>query len=939
MPKNISRLKMSAALLMGTALGFTSLPAFAQSDEEEARDGEREIIVTATKRETNLMQTPIAVTAMDQQALDEKGVQDVVDLGSLVPGLIVGHSPSDSGVQVSIRGISSNNFTEIGDPTVGIHIDGVYSPRPQAGLALMFDTEQVEILRGPQGTLFGRNSTAGAINIKNKKPQLGEWSAKIDLGAGAYNKKAARGWANLALHDKFALRISGMTEQADSYITQEKDEFDLDFDAERDGSTAGPNDFPADGIVNTDQRRNHDVDDSDAYFNTDQWAFRAALRFQPIDNMDWVVSYDKFQDDGAGRLSLKDCEKAEGTFFACDGHDSLYASVNVPGKMDFSIETLRSVFEYQFNDYLQFEYRVAHAKQSRFQQYDGDAGAFVDPDHPAYGINRICCGTGFGPLGVDHTAAGAVGWTIGGVPGVPDGNGGFLPVDPSTDTGVRFPFEDLQLTTRYSNYDSLVNELQLKSIGDNRFDWILGYFTMKEENDIRFDVEIPFCCAAGIPLAQSFLQPDRRVNSDAIFGQIDWEMNDRLNFTLGYRHTWDEKEDRGGSNHETIGYWVNPNLYDPSATPIWLESWGLLGVEPFWSGTGNVIQGPNLTPEMGSLADNFVDRIPGTDNSNKEEWDKATWKIGFDYLHNDTTFIYGSVGTGFKAGGFGDGVVIAGNRQFFPYDPEENITYELGMKKSMLDGDLKILANAFFSDYKDMQQTRWSVVGQEPIFDVNGNPVLDVNGNPQTRDIGTLLTDNIAEAEIKGIEFEFDWWGLWPGGHVYGWVTYLDAQVTSYPGADDGWFCFERALLGLTPCPSADTSQPRGDGTFRRPTDYSGNKLPWSPEWSFDLTAEHYWYFDNGLKLSPWVHIHWQDKIYFDIQNFDEGPFFNGQDSFMTVDASLRLINEQDQWGAEVYVRNLTDELTRSWGDPGPGYLRSNFNAPRMWGVRFNKQF
>ena len=130
------------------------------------------VTVTATKRETQLMKTPVAVTAVTEDALDRNGVRDVRELGNLVPAMQVGFSPLDSGVQVTIRGITSNNFTELGDPAVGIHFDGVYSPRPQSGMTLNNDVSRVEVLRGPQGTLFGRNSTAGAINILANRPSF-----------------------------------------------------------------------------------------------------------------------------------------------------------------------------------------------------------------------------------------------------------------------------------------------------------------------------------------------------------------------------------------------------------------------------------------------------------------------------------------------------------------------------------------------------------------------------------------------------------------------------------------------------------------------------------------------------------------------------------------------------------------------------------------------
>ena len=128
------------------------------------------------------------------------------------------------------------------------------------------------------------------------------------------------------------------------------------------------------------------------------------------------------------------------------------------------------------------------------------------------------------------------------------------------------PWEDLQLTTRDSHYESIVTELQLKSTSDSQLQWVAGVFYMEENNDIRFDVELPFCCGVVRPLGQSFVQPERIVESQAIFGQIDYAVTDRLNLTAGYRHTWDEKRDIGGSNHETIGYWVNPAQWDPDNT-------------------------------------------------------------------------------------------------------------------------------------------------------------------------------------------------------------------------------------------------------------------------------------------------------------------------------------------------------------------------------------
>jgi iron complex outermembrane recepter protein len=871
-----------------------------EQDKSDAPEVLDTVVVTATKFETTLMKAPLAVSAFTQDTLDRQGVQDVRDLGNLVPNMQVGFSPSDSGVQVVIRGITSNNFTELGDPTVGIHVDGSYTPRPQTGLALMHDVERVEVLRGPQGTLFGRNSTAGAINIISARPDFSGAYGNAEIEYGNYNHKLLRGVFNVPVNDWIAFRGSVMLDKTDSYIDQRMDTYDLNWDTNGDGVFNGPNDVPADGIVNTDQRRNHPVEDSDAYGNSNRWAGRLSLLLKPSANTDWLLSFDRYRDQGAGTINLKDCEKAKGTFFECD-QPQFSASINVPGVLNMTVDTWRSQFKWDVSDKVTVEHRIAYSAETRHQEYDGDGGFFADPDHPAYGINRVCCG-GLGFLIRDKDAI---------------EDAGFAPY-------ALFPFEDLQLTTRYSNYNSLTSELQIKSKGDGPLRWVVGGFYLEEKNNIQFDVEIPFCCSAGIPLAQSFLQPDRKVESEAIFGQLDYKITDKLNITAGYRYSWDEKSDKGGSNHETIGYWVNPGAFDPSGA-FWMESWGLIGIVPYWSTSGGLYQANALTDAMGSLSEDFVTRVPGTDNTFSAKWSKGTWRLGADYELNENWFLYGYAATGYKAGGFGDKVDICdcGILTAFAYEPEETTTFELGFKARLAEGKLNLIGTFFTTKYDNMQRTTWAVVGKS---------------QTSNRDIGTLLTTNIAEAEINGVELEFDWLP-WKGGRLLGWVTYLDATITKFPGAEDGWFCFERALLGLSECAPEDPSQVRPDNSLRRPTDFSGNKLPWSPDFSTNVTYEHTFKFGNDYVLVPSVSAHWQSEMFFADNNFDEGPFHSGQKAFATFNASVRLSNTMQGWSSELYVYNLTNELVRSWSDPGPGYMKASFFAPRTYGIKFHKDF
>ena len=906
-----------------------AMPTTAQTAIEE-------ITVTGTKRETNLLETPLSVTAFSQDVLDRAGVATVADLEDMVPNLQVGLSPSDSGVQISVRGLSSNNFTELGDPTVAVHFDGLYSPRPQAGLALMYDVESAEINRGPQGTLFGRNSTAGSVNVISKRPDFDDNYGKLEFGYGRFDETAIRGYYNFPISETFAMRASAVYEQADAWLNQSPDTFDLAFDGNADGDFDDDVDIAPDGIPNVDQRRNRQVFEDEAYTALKRYGARLSGRYLPNDDMELNVILDYFQDNSPGALSIKDCEKAEGTFFACDhAYDDITS--NLPGQLDMTIASLRAVFEWQFHEDMVFEGRVAYAQQERFQVNDGSVGDYASPLHPAYGIARESVNGefNFSPLVRDFALLDSLGFVD-------------RSDNPAGQVPVLLPFEDLQQTTRFSNFDSFVTELQVKSTSDSPLQWIAGFFYMKEENAIQFEVEIPFCCASYEPLAQIFLQPDRGIESVAAFAQFDYMVNDRLNLTAGYRFTHDEKADRGGSIHTTTGFAApNPGLYfnpDSGSRGINPLSYVFLG-----NGSTEFYQSDDLLLTDGTLEPDFISRVPGTDNTHSNSWSKGTWKLGFDYEINEDWFTYGYVATGFKAGGFGDAIFVCdacGTTNTFDYDPENNITYEWGIKTSQLDGRLNLLATLFYSDYDDLQQSRFDTItsaGDERPYAEGFTPNADAvpcTADPEetceivNRDIGTFLTRNIGEARSMGLELEIDW-RPWEGGRINGWIAYLNAEITDYETAED-WFCLERAILGLTNCvPEVDD----GEGGFTRAINLVGNNLPWSPEWSFTVNVEHQFRVNDHMVVMPRVSMSWQDEIFFDNSNFDEGPLHSGQYAYATYGASVSIWSERDSWGAEFYAQNLTDELVRNWADRGPGFMKASFARPRHFGFKINKEF
>ncbi len=238
------------------------MPLIAEEETEE-KVQLRVITITATKIAKNVMKTPIAVTAMDQHALALQNIKELRDLNGMIPNLQLGVSNADSGIKASIRGVTSNNFTEIGDSAEGLHIDGIYSPRPQGALALMFDPQQVEVLRGAQGTLFGRNSTAGVVNIIPAKPEFDDNYGWTSMQLGNYNAKQVRTMYNFGISDNIAVRAAFMMDKREGYINQKQDLTDRGWLFDDSGDADYVNGGGADDLPDVDQRLNKKVGAND----------------------------------------------------------------------------------------------------------------------------------------------------------------------------------------------------------------------------------------------------------------------------------------------------------------------------------------------------------------------------------------------------------------------------------------------------------------------------------------------------------------------------------------------------------------------------------------------------------------------------------------------------------------------------------------------------
>lgn len=214
---NLKLTPFAVSLLTGSML---ATPAFAQDGDEPVVD-ENIIIVTATKRAEDVQDIPLAVTAVSPQQLERQGVVNVQNITQVSPSFSASQAQNSNGtVVLRIRGVGTTSNNIGFESAVGIFVDGAYQSRPGVALSEFVDVERVEVLRGPQGTLFGRNTSAGALNITNKRPDLSEFGGSVNATYGNFDHISMQGVVNLPIvQDTVAARISGAYRKRDGFIT------------------------------------------------------------------------------------------------------------------------------------------------------------------------------------------------------------------------------------------------------------------------------------------------------------------------------------------------------------------------------------------------------------------------------------------------------------------------------------------------------------------------------------------------------------------------------------------------------------------------------------------------------------------------------------------------------------------------------------------------
>ncbi|MDF0544814.1 TonB-dependent receptor [Sphingobium sp. H39-3-25] len=319
--------------------------AYAQAESEPvpaAQEGLGDIVVTANKRPEPLQKAAVAVSVLTGDDLLKSGTGNVAELSKIAPGLNL--STNANSTLIAIRGVSSRDYSEIGDPAVAINIDGAYIQRAVTLNASMFDISRVEVLRGPQGTLYGRNATGGAINIVTAKP-VHAFAASASAEAGNYDSQRFEAMINLPVTDTLAVRAAGLRSYHEGYT---------------DNGTAGRGD------------------------DEDVLAGRLSLQFDPTSALSATLTGEVVRQRGIGpvRLGVPFTRTPDG--YMADVKSNIPSSnawdLDKKGFNNIDVQAVRGTISYDFGPAsLTYTGAFRHAHVDHDEDYEGTA-------EPGYGF-------------------------------------------------------------------------------------------------------------------------------------------------------------------------------------------------------------------------------------------------------------------------------------------------------------------------------------------------------------------------------------------------------------------------------------------------------------------------------------------------------------------------------------------------------------------------
>ena len=879
-------------------LGMLAIPgrgeqaATAAGEENAADEGYiEEVIVTVERREQNLQDLGVTAYSFQGEDLKMQGVQDLTDLSELAPGLEIGNKGGN--VEVWIRGVGSSNNTELGDPAAATHLDGVYIPRTSGIGSAFFDIARVEVNVGPQGTLRGRNATAGSVNIIPWRPGIGRRELSLEVEAGDYDQRVYRGTVNLPLGDKAAVRFAGYSLEHDSYYND-----------------VGPLDL---GTAEA----------------ADNRGYRLQLLIDATDRLSILLAGDLVRERGTGYTGTNYANPLGNGVLPGDIGDprDVYARAFAP-ELDTKHWGVKLEVSYDF-DWATLEYTASR----RDLLYDYDAVTPLAPDWRGVADTLQPVDEVFDDWSrfqfitdseSDIHELRLVGdsekwtWTAGlfwfqeeqytflgsvGDRGLFFQGTEFNQPDTDSESGsiygdFTYHFTDLTRITvglRYSDEEKSrvgVNARYAFALGGRGFSCCGGVrigtegFRFAARDRTIFDVDTD---GSGDVSDQEYLafyydgiaQFGVRDNVEAIFA----------NGTYG----------GGAAQGDKVACVDTLNQDDFFCPPDGLYSFVAI-INP----------NSSITPQFGEMKNNFLD-----------------WRARIERDFGPDALGYFMVSTGHKSGGFNDTFSADTGLPVAPtYDEEQVVVYELGWKSEFELGSVPTRFNAsgFYYDYTDQVFTSLLSVEQALDFTAGGVTLID----PSETGSGSLVVTfnyNAADSEIYGIQldggfqlpmgFSFNWTALW-----------LEAQIKNALPIQD--FRFQ-----------ADVAPE--EAVFRS---IDGRRLPHTPRFQFNGSI-------SQLFAVPWgtldyvVSFGWRDDQFRTIFNSKDflqpnNPRLRLNDEvkgFWSVDAGIGFSHNNGRFRVEGFVSNVTGDVHEAAQIITQFDNTRFFTRPRLAGMRMSYRF
>jgi iron complex outermembrane receptor protein len=926
---------------LGAAVALSMLPAAyaqdADSGERISRTGMDSVTVTGTKRDEESQTVPIAISAISSQQLANTFRTDIWAVSDLAPNVTLTQMAGFRAVAGGIRGTGANSILVTQDTSVPVIVDEFALNSVQAQFVELFDVESIEIYRGPQGTLFGKNSTGGAIVINTKRPILNEFSADAEFQLGQFDSNnGLLAKARLAINipvveDKLAFRISLIQDYDQGYYKGTKAATTGFFDDNAGGLVdVGPGGFPNNVPV-----YGGAVEDGGTGCGVscgDIWPTWLDTTAQRPDN-----------------------KRIGGTDVLAGNFKALWTPTdNYEALFKFSILRDDSESMPAVNDSPRF---------GEVDPFDGQTGMLV----PLLGFGGIPA-TGGDPLNtaVDNQCAG------GNTKGlcIPSGHKVHaeeyhlhqtLTMDTMTLkllTGYRTHKESLPSTYTGEAFNSLFDanrslerdqlQLELRAVSnyDGPFNFVAGAAYSQDNVDMRAiatlgflgllsaeygPTEFPALDDDGNPTFDEdtgdplfvfapVLDADGRINlpqnrfndpgtgsakqdreSWAIYADGTFELTDTLRLTGGIRYTMDKK------HYERFN---NPGgactQFSPVGDIIGLDPDGEDGPLPAADATlANCLPGGPMTAIDGfsssisragiTSAEYDLRERPLPDSSyalqfiGDDSWDKVTWRAVLDWQFDEDAMAYLSYSTGFISGGFTETCSTEFSCQ--PYQPETNWNLELGLKAQFADGQVQTNLALFYTRFDDLLRSQ--VV-----------PFTDSVGNTSQETINF----NAGTSEVYGIEAEVVWLATenlridLTGAYTQ--HKYVEFEVDAGRADENG------DPIGIE--------------------DLSHLTVPFSPKWQFSAGITYDQAMGNGGSIVYNTTVHYQSEVELSVFN----SLYTQMESRFLWDANMTWRDAEEKYRVTLYGKNLLDERYRT-GSNSVSILwnMTNYGRPREYGI------